>query len=188
MASMTRSTSGGVVGELRHRKTGVGLATPERSHYGVFSHEGEKASVGVFCGEFWVSGCGRNAAVPGPAADAGRPTVATTSQDASAETAESPTPARPPLGKSRRRQQLDVDGNDDPEDPGTGQAPMEATGARARFAGAHRIQTSRLSTGRRRGARGNQPLGTDGDDHRYTRPERRHEGPVQGRFRLEPTG
>ena len=110
-----------------------------------------------------VSGCGRNAAVPGPAADAGRSTVATTSQDASAETAEI-ADAGATAPEIPAPAQLDADGNDDPEDPGTGQAPMQATWERV---GTPPLALTRICdltpfNGALYAAHANQPLGTDG--------------------------
>ena len=115
---------------------------------------------------FWVVGCGRNAAVsrpvPGPAEDAGRGNVATTTEEASAATGEigaagaTTVAAEPP--------QLDPDGNDDPEDPGTGKAPLNATWERV---GTPPLALTRICDltpfhGALYAAHANQPLGTDG--------------------------
>lgn len=110
-----------------------------------------------------IAGCGRNAAAPGPAADAGRSTVATPQEDASVSAVEM-TDAGAIAADIPEPPQLDPDGNDDPEDPGTGSVPTEASWERVGTAPLALTRICDLTPfhGALYAAHAHQPLGTDG--------------------------
>ena len=107
---------------------------------------------------FWITACGRTAATPAPATDAGTLVVATPAEDASAPApkAAEVVDAGPP--------QLDADGNDDPEDFGTGPAPEHGTWEKVGTAPLALTRICDLTPfkGALYAAHANQPLGTDG--------------------------